>query len=196
MKEKFTELLLSTGRDGMDTVIKNLEKLGFFEAPASTKFHLSMPGGLCIHSVEVCETALKLRETLLATNPSLEEHLMKDSVIIAALLHDVCKAEIYKPYFRNVKNDTTGTWERVPSYEVDYSFFPMGHGEKSVIRLLGWGIKLTSSEMLAIRWHMGAWDLSDGYEAKGNISAAADKCPMVTLLQCADLISSHILEKE
>lgn len=196
MKEKFTELLLSTGRDGMDTVIKNLEKLGFFEAPASTKFHLSMPGGLCIHSVGVCETALKLRETLLATNPSLEEHLMKDSVIIAALLHDVCKAEIYKPCFRNVKNDTTGTWERVPSYEVDYSFFPMGHGEKSVIRLLGWGIKLTSSEMLAIRWHMGAWDLSDGYEAKGNISAAADKCPMVTLLQCADLISSHILEKE
>ena len=44
LKKLFTERLLSTRREGMENVISNLERLGFFTAPASTKFHLSIPG--------------------------------------------------------------------------------------------------------------------------------------------------------
>ena len=34
----------------------------------------------------------------------------------ARLLHDLCKANFYKRGTRNVKNDETGQWEKVPSY--------------------------------------------------------------------------------
>jgi hypothetical protein len=52
-----------------------------------------------------------------------------ESVIIASLLHDVCKSNIYKDAILNRKNDQ-GYWEKVPGYEVDYSSLPLGHGEK------------------------------------------------------------------
>ena len=45
-KDKFIELLRSTGRNGVEETINQLEKLGFFEATASTKFHLAYEGGL------------------------------------------------------------------------------------------------------------------------------------------------------
>lgn len=138
---------------------------------------------------------MKLREQMIAMNPELEEHLPEDSVTICALLHDICKAEIYKVGFRKKKNEETGRWESVPVYETDYSHFPIGHGEKSVIRLMTWGVKLSMDEMLAIRWHMSAWNLPfQDYEAQGNISAARNKSPLVTILQCADMLASGILE--
>ena len=59
---KFKEMLLSTKREGMEKVIEKLEELGFFKAPASTKFHLNYEGGLLEHSMNVCEMALELRE--------------------------------------------------------------------------------------------------------------------------------------
>ena len=46
LKQQFKEKLLSIGREGMGAVIENLEELGFFEAPASTKFHLNVKGGI------------------------------------------------------------------------------------------------------------------------------------------------------
>ena len=52
------------------------------------------------------------------------------SIIIVALLHDLCKAQFYKVTTRNVKNDETGKWEKQPFYMVE-DVFPYGHGEKS-----------------------------------------------------------------
>lgn len=196
-KERFKELLLSTKRDGVEKVCDNLEKLGFFEAPASTRFHLSIEGGLLEHSLHVCDMAVMLREQMVAKNPELESKLPLESVILCGLLHDVCKAEIYKIGYRNKKNEETGKWESVPVYETDYTHFPIGHGEKSVIRLMSWGIQLSMEEMLAIRWHMSAWEIPfQSYESQGNLSAARDKSPLVTLLQCADMLASGILEIE
>lgn len=80
----------------MENVIKHLERLGFFDAPASTKFHLNVKGGLMQHSWNVCNTALMLREQMILMAPELEEKLPVDSVIIAALLHDACKAPVFK----------------------------------------------------------------------------------------------------
>ena len=37
---------------------------------------------------------------------------------------------------------------------MDYFDLPVGHGEKSVIMLLRWGLRMTDDEILAIRWHM------------------------------------------
>jgi len=43
----------------------------------------------------------------------------EESYAICALLHDLCKANYYKKGTRNVKNDATGQWEKVPSYSVE-----------------------------------------------------------------------------
>ena len=195
LKKLFIERLLSTRREGMENVISNLERLGFFTAPASTKFHLSILGGLMLHSWNVCNTALMLRDQMILMKPELQEKLPIDSVIIASLLHDVCKSDIYKETLLNRKNDQ-GFWEKVPGYEADCSNFPMGHGEKSVIMLVTMGLKLTKDEMLAIRWHMTAWELAfQSFEQKANLQAARTIAPLCAIVQSADGLSSALLEE-
>ena len=90
-KERFIELLHSTGRAGVDNVISNLDDLGFFEAPASTVFHLNTPGGLLQHSLNVYDEAVVLAKGQAEFRPEMAEKLKDDSLIIAALLHDVGK---------------------------------------------------------------------------------------------------------
>ena len=194
LKQQFIEKLLSTGREGMENVIKHLERLGFFTAPASTKFHLNVKGGLMQHSWNVCNTALMLHEQMILMKPEIAEKVPVESVIIASLLHDACKANIYKETLLNRKNEQ-GIWEKVPGYEVDYSSLPLGHGEKSVIMLLALGLKLTRDEMLAIRWHMTAWELAfQSAEQKGNLQKAREIAPLCVILQAADGLSSALLE--
>lgn len=194
-KEFFEKTLRDTGRAGVENVIENLEKLGFFTAPASSVFHLNTEGGLLQHSLNVYAEAMAIRGKQMEMVPEMEALLPKESVAIAALLHDVCKAEIYtKALKSHRKND--GTWEKVWGYDVDYSEFPMGHGEKSVIRLLQWGLDMTEDEMLAIRWHMGAWDMPfQSSEARGCCNAAKAKCPLLALTSAADGLASFILER-
>ena len=57
-KEQFISLLESTKRSGIEDCILELENLGFFSAPASTKFHLNKEGGLVEHPLNVCNLAL------------------------------------------------------------------------------------------------------------------------------------------
>ena len=47
-------------REGMDKLLDWLEKSDFYRAPASTKYHGAYEGGLCEHSLDVLEQALKL----------------------------------------------------------------------------------------------------------------------------------------
>lgn len=194
-KETFISLLKSTNRQGVDGCIQELENLGFFTAPASTAFHLNKEGGLVEHSLNVCKVALKLRETMIEFDSSLENKLPKDSVIIAALLHDMCKADIYKKTIKRQRT-ASGQWIDAEVYEVDYSNNPLGHGEKSVIMALQSGLKLTKDEILAIRWHMHAWELPfQSYEAKSSFNKAKEITPLLTLIQASDGLAAGLLEK-
>ncbi|MBO7258577.1 MAG: HD domain-containing protein [Paludibacteraceae bacterium] len=195
MKTRIIELLRSTNRKGMENVITWLsEKSDFFTAPASTMFHGNYNGGLAEHSLNVSELSLDLRDMLVARKPELKEVLSEESIIIAALLHDICKANIYKSVVKKRQN-AAGYWEEYNAFTVDYAEFPMGHGEKSVIRLLQLGLQLTDDEMLAIRWHMTAWELPfQSAEAKAYLNAAKNKCPLLTIIQTADGLASAILE--
>ena len=195
-RSEFVELLYSTGREGMDEVIGQLEELGFFQAPASSKFHLNHEGGLLEHSLNVCKVGLMLREQMLALKPDLEESLNKESVIIAALLHDICKADIYQKCIRKRK-DRLGQWVDYETYELDYSDFPLGHGEKSVIVLLRMGLDLSDDEIMAIRWHMSAWDLPfQSPDLKANFDTAKRLCPLCSLIQAAAGLASNLLESK
>lgn len=192
-KERFSEALMATGRAGVDKVFAGLEQLGFFEAPASTRFHGAHPGGLVQHSLNVYTEAMMLRAVQVKLRPELEAKLPADSVAIASLLHDVCKAEVYQQV-EKFRKDAAGKWEKYTTYGVDYTNLPLGHGEKSVIRLLRLGLEMTEDEMLAIRWHMQGFDLADSAEARGNYGAACDKCPLLGLVMSADMLASHMLE--
>ena len=193
-KETFISLLKSTNRQGVDGCIQELENLGFFTAPASTAFHLNNDGGLVEHSLNVCKVALKVRETMIEFDSTLENKLPKDSVIIAALLHDMCKADIYKKATKWQK-DSKGQWVGYDGYDVDYSNLPLGHGEKSVIMALQSGLKLTKDEILAIRWHMHAWELPfQSYEAKSCLNKAKEITPLLTLIQTSDGLAAGLLE--
>ncbi len=127
-------------------------KSDFFTAPASARYHLACEGGLCEHSLNVYHCLVDyLQRERVQELYGLE--YSEESVAVVALLHDVCKVGCYKKGFRNVKNDATGQWERVPTYTFDDPL-PYGHGEKSVYIVNGF-IRLTREEAMAIRWHMG-----------------------------------------
>ena len=191
-KDRFCEILRRTGRAGVETVLAELDQLGFFSAPASTRFHLAEEGGLCQHSLNVYDEAMLVKVLQCRLRPNLEPKLDDVSVAAAALLHDVCKAEVYKTEIKHRK--VNGKWEDYLGYVPDYSALPLGHGEKSVIRLLRWGFELTDEEMMAIRWHMHAWSLSDSPEDGANFNKANERCPLLAVLIAADGLAAHILE--
>ena len=196
LKKDFIETLTATNRKGIDRVILKLEELGFFEAPASSHFHLSCKGGLAEHSMNVYRAAVMLREQIVRMKPELEEQLPLESIAVCALLHDVCKIDIYKEGILSRKNED-GYWEKYVGFSVDYNMgLPLGHGEKSVIMLLSWGLELTPEEMLAIRWHMSAWDMPmQSAEHKESFNAAKAKTPLVSLIQSADGIATGLIER-
>lgn len=195
-KKEFITFLYSTEREGMSNVIEQLDDLGFFQAPASSKFHLNHDGGLLEHSLNVCKVGLMLREQMVDMKPELDELIPKDSVIIASLLHDVCKADIYEKRIKR-KKDRLGEWVDYETYDLDYSNFPAGHGEKSVIILLRMGLELSDDEILAIRWHMSAWDLPfQSPDLKANYNKAKNICPLCSLIQAADGLASNLLEEK
>ena len=192
-KEKFIGALRATNRGGIEKVIDGLEQLGFFSAPASAMHHLADAGGLLKHSLNVYYQAILIREAQVSLNPALAARLPAESIAIAALLHDVCKAEVYK-IVDKFRKDANGHWEKYKAYNADYSDFPMGHGEKSLVRLLLWGLVLTEDEMLAIRWHMAKWNLPDDRESCGNFNAASEKCPLLAIIIAADELATRISE--
>lgn len=167
-------------REGADKLLDWLIRSDFFKAPASSRFHLNVPEGLCKHSLNVyCRLFNEVQME------HLQDKYSEESIAICGLLHDICKANFYKETTRNVKNEETGKWEKVPYYAIEDQM-PLGHGEKSVIILQSF-MKLSMEEVMAVNWHMGGFD--DRARVMGN---AYDKYPLALLLHVADLKASHI----
>lgn len=190
VKARVIELLKSTGIDDMEYFIGELERSGFFTAPASMKNHLCFEGGLMCHSLNVCEAALLLKKTLMSERPDIFEQISDASIIVASLLHDVCKSDIY---FRK-RNAQTEFGQA--EFGSEPGVLPIGHGEKSVVMLLQMGLGLTDAEICAIRWHMGSWSVNQAdSEDRNNFRAAEKRYPLVTLIQLADTIASKFTER-
>ena len=183
-KQKFIEYYQANiHREGADRLLEWLQTTDFFTAPASTRYHCACPAGLVMHSINVYEVMMEKH-----FDPETDS---AESFALCALLHDVCKAQFYKVSSRNVKNERTGQWEKVPSYSVE-DLFPYGHGEKSVF-LIERFMKLRVEEAVAIRWHMGGFDDA----ARGGcfaISEAYDKYPLAVKLHIADLEATYLME--
>lgn len=185
-------------RDGLDKLLAYLDNTDFYTAPSSTAFHLNEDGGLCRHSLNVFDMLCRLYEQIALPHvregegPFTEEIPM-ESLAISALFHDLCKIKLYHKTQRWRKDDN-GRWESYDGYEARDEF-PFGHGEKSCL-MLSWYMRLRPEEMLAIRWHMGMYDMGEnGSILRRSFYAAAEKSLLVCLLQSADFLASKLVEK-
>ena len=189
--EEFKRIYTSNiKREGSEQLLEFLcsENSDFFTALASPKYTLWTEGGLLIHSLNVYR----------CLKDYLERQQVKDlfglsyseeTIAITSLLHDLCKVNIYKTGYRNVK-DAQGIWQKVPMYEIEDTL-PYGHGEKSVYMISGY-MKLTREEAFAIRYHMGF----SGSEDERNVGKAFGMFPLAVALSIADTEATFFLEKQ
>lgn len=188
---RFEAEMAKVKREGADRLMAFIRKSDMYAAPASTRFHLSVTGGLLQHSLNVLDA---LRANLTENEDGTYTYdvagcpvvnVTEESVIIMALLHDICKTYFYTTETRNRK--VNGKWEQYEAFAVDDKI-PYGHGEKSVMMIEEY-MKLLPIERYAIRWHMGYTE-SDVL----SLNNAIDKYPMIWALHSADTQASHFME--
>lgn len=143
----------------------------FFQAPASTRFHLAQEGGLYEHSRNVALTLISLTQKQVVTPWQRAE-----SPFIIGFLHDVTKIGLYKStpegYTRNL----------------NYSSFGK-HGYDSVCKIEQ-HMTLTEEEKACIRYHMGAYET----DAWDEYDKAIHKHPNVLWTHTADMYASKLME--
>ena len=89
------------------------------------------------------------------------------------------------------------TWGGYGGKVAQYTYtnaFPVGHGEQSCIQILRY-MPLTDEEIMAIRWHMGAFD----YSFKGGdygMNNAFNSCKLAAMLNIADMMATPMDERE
>lgn len=192
-KENFYKAINYIKRDGISELVEWLETTDFFTAPASTRFHGNYDGGLLDHTMLVLHFALHNFNYIVKEKPDLE--YLRESVVISALFHDLCKVNYYVKE-QKWRKDQNNKWEEYFGYGVKDNF-PFGHGEKSVY-IISKFIKLTDAEAMAIRWHMGATEFSVNMwgSPQGSAYNQAIDHPLVRLIHCADMLSMTIEDKK
>lgn len=192
--KRFEAEMSAVSRPGAELLMRYIRNSDFYTAPASTRYHLSCEGGLCQHSLNVLDA---MRAMLVRDSENMWEYrvagkcvqmLSDESVVLIALMHDLCKTCFYKTSTRNVKNEN-GVWEKVPYYTVEDAM-PLGHGDKSAMLVMSF-MKLTNDEMYAIWWHMG---MSDNSASSATLNSAIEKHPVIWLTHTADMMASVLME--
>ena len=149
-----------------------LDNLGFFSAPASTKYHGAYEGGLFDHSLATAEALVNLSDKLGL------KWSTPQSPRIVGMYHDLCKCD---NYVKDIETD---------KYIYNPDIIIPGHGDKSVIVVQKY-LALTDEEIACIRWHMGAYEkdtkLWDYY------GRAIETYPNVLYTHTADMIASKIM---
>lgn len=198
-KDRFVSLVRSINREGINELVEFLEKSDFYTAPASTRFHCSIPEGLLIHSLNVYDMFEQKRKT--EPYKTVLGNISDDSSKIITLFHDICKTYMYETDYKNKKiysetgskKDEKGRfdWQAVEFYKVN-DLVPYGHGEKSVMMLEEF-IKLQPIERYAIRWHMGFTEPKENWNTLGS---AIEKYQVILALHESDLEATYLLEKD
>lgn len=200
-KETFCTFLRQIRRDGarIDDLIKKLENSDFFYAPASTKYHNCVRGGLCDHSLNVY---YNLRS--LVKNKHLEDKISEESILICGLLHDMSKMNIYEESVRNKKvysaygkkYDELGNfdWVSEKSYQMKdiKDRFVYGNHEETSEYMVRTYIPLKLEESVAILTHHGS--LSYDCVPIESVTQKYEKYPLACLLHVADMISTYVDE--
>ena len=162
--------------------IELLKKAGYFDSPASSNKHLAVKGGLFAHSVNVTKTMLDLNDKM---NLGLE----RKNIILAGMLHDICKAGSYAP---NVLKSGKVSEAKPYIYSNDRA---LGHSTDSLYIIYTYlDVKLPLVVSEAIYWHMGFKFPDDNGEINILKSKPLDII-YVWLLQTADRFATWIMEE-
>lgn len=183
--KRFVDLCGKTGprSEALNAMLNELdERLCLCPASAKTDYHGAFPGGLVDHS-------LRVLNNLVALNKSFDWKLNKDSMIIAALFHDIGKVGMPgKGAENDFYIDQTDQWRRDKLGEV-YRYNDklqyMGTPDRSVFIMQHYGIQLTADEWLAIK-------LNDGFVYEPNKPYCIKIAPLVYGVQTADYVSTMI----
>ena len=184
VKGTIIEALKRTNREGVDILCEYLEQIGFFTAPASGANHSNGEGGLAEHSLNVMFTAEKIGVALYGGQDYNKIH---DSVVIAALLHDVgkCGDRGKAMYIPNVLKSGKVS-EAKPWKHNKELLDPDDHAVRS-LEIINRFVDLTEEERHAIRFH-------DGLYVTANYGVKGHETPLYLILHMADMWSSRIIE--
>lgn len=182
-KKYVVDHLLETNREGMDGLVEYMEEIGFFSAPCSGGNHLSCEFGLVHHTRNVMMAAESIGYALLGKTKYME---IRDSVMIAAALHDLGKCGDYgkQMYVPNILK--SGKASEAKPFKRNPDLLPLDHATRS-IKLATLFIDLTEDEEFAIRYHDGLYETAN-YGVKGHETA------LYLILHYADLWSAKITE--
>ena len=162
--------------------IDYLKSTDFFTAPASTKYHEAEPAGLLKHTVLVAKTVNDLSRL-----PQFQSVNLADAILVA-LVHDWCKIDFYEEYYKNVKDENTGSWYQQKAYRCKGAAIPLGHGVTSLFMAQKF-FRINIEQALAIRWHMGDYCVC---ETEKYDLMEANKHPMVQMIQIADKMAATL----
>lgn len=169
----------------IDSVFRCLDWLrttDFYTAPSSTQYHDAEYGGLLKHTLKVTSKCMELCKSSVFYNKVDVAKAMR-----ACLMHDWCKIGMYESYSKNVKNEYTGEWDSVLAYRHKKDrMISLGHGASSMF-LANKFFRLSYGEALAIRWHMGEFNVSPSEMQE--LSQATRTYPIVYLVQFADRLA-------
>lgn len=184
-KQYVVDHLLATNREGMDGLIEYMEECGFFNAPCSGGNHLACEFGLVHHTKNVMMQAENIGYALLGKK---EYEKIRDSVIIAAALHDLGKmGQFEKPeYVDNIL--ASGKTSDSKPFKRNPDLLNVPHEIRSVA-IAAMFIDLTEEEQHAILYHNGLYGPLK-YEIQGN------ETRLYMIIHWADMWASRVIESK
>lgn len=148
----------------------------FMKAPASTRYHLCVEGGLFEHTVSVATLMLKMKRVM-------APELTDESCVIVALLHDLGKSGFYVENQPTDRQKQYGYKASIP-YSISNDIVWAEH-EIRTLHMIQGRFMLTEEEMYAIVYHNEPW---------AGQKSTFKKNKLMTLLQNADYWSCVYME--
>lgn len=198
VKQEYIDLLHEIKRPNCDVegFIAYLEDTDFFSAPASTQYHCSFPGGLCLHSINVYKALVSLNE-------SFGNKYKNDTLLLVGLLHDLDKILKYERTSKNEKeycddgdkSDSLGRfrWKTTETYRVKDASSKVNLGNKGFASYMiaSMFFSLSEEETYALVYQYSA----TSNEQLTDLSTILAKYNLCVMLHSADIITTYCLEK-
>lgn len=176
---KYLELLSKLNVD-ITELVKYLEEIKYFDAPASTQYFRVYPGGLCQYALDVYYELAQL------CNAYFPGKYTEEDIIKVALFKDLYRAEMYESFTKNIKDETTGIWVSTPAYRVKEdrpAFGELGFSSYMIAKRF---ISFSDEQIEAIVHTKG----TDLYTK--DIHNVLREYPLVTLTKMADLAAIYM----
>ena len=175
---RFMELLTKLNID-LTEVTKLLDRVDYFNKPASAQYNGAYPGGLC-------EYALRFAHELgILCNAYFPGRYSEEDVIKVALFKDIYRATMYEQYQKSFKDDT-GEWVNVLAFRTKDSVNREVFGDlalSSYFQIKNF-ISLTDEQSLAIIHSTGNFP--------PDIHDVMRTYPLVALTRMAEIATTHL----